>query len=78
MLGHLRKQLLRLPVIKKSVEDYRWRQEKERNRERFTHLMHVSNAVHTESKNRNRKGENDSKGKDDETPSKGNRSYQVS
>ena len=29
MLERLRKQLLKLPVIKKSVEDYRWRQEKE-------------------------------------------------
>ena len=50
MLGHLRKQLLRLPVIKKLVADYRWRQEKERNRERFAHLMHVGKTVHTEDK----------------------------
>ena len=50
MLGHLRRHLSRLPSIKKLVADYRWRQEKERNRERFAHLMHVSNTVHAEDK----------------------------
>ena len=48
MLERLRKQLSRLLNIKKLVADYRWRQEKERNRERFAHLMRVSNTVHTE------------------------------
>ena len=39
MLGHLRKQLLRLPVIKKSVEDYKTRQQKQRDDQLFARLM---------------------------------------
>ena len=50
MLALLRRQLSRLLNIKRLVADYRWRQEKERNRERFAHLMHVGNTVHTEDK----------------------------
>ena len=50
MLALLRRQLSRLLNIKKLVADYRWRQEKERNRERFAHLMHVGKTVHTEDK----------------------------
>ena len=50
MLALLRRQLSRLLSIRKLVADYRWRQEKERNRERFAHLMHVSDTVHTRDK----------------------------
>ena len=50
MLALLRRQLLKLDSIKRLVTDYRWRQEKERNRERFAHLVHVSNTVHTKDK----------------------------
>ena len=39
MLGHLRKQLLRLPVIKKSVEDYKTRQQRQRDDQLFARLM---------------------------------------
>ena len=39
MLGHLRKHLLRLPVIKKSVEDYKTRQQKQRDDQLFARLM---------------------------------------
>ena len=39
MLERLRKQLLSLPVIKKSVEDYKTRQQKQRDDQLFARLM---------------------------------------
>ena len=41
----IRKQLLRLPVIKKSVEDYRWRQEKQKDNELFAKCMVASGTI---------------------------------
>ena len=45
MLGLLRKQLLRLPVIKKSVEDYKARQQMQRDDELFTKCMVANGTI---------------------------------
>ena len=42
MLGHLRKQLSRLPVIKKSVEDYKSKLQKQRDDQLFARLMNAN------------------------------------
>ncbi len=50
MLGLIRKELLKLPSIKKLVADYRWRQKKEAHRKHWAHLMNIGNTVHTKDK----------------------------
>ena len=42
MLERLRKHLLRLPVIKKSVEDYKARQQRQRDNQLFARLMNAN------------------------------------